>query len=68
MSGPIYSFDFLKICSSFPKISSTVTEKQLNKITDSLEQELLKAKAIDENGRAIDVKKFDKMRPIKNVS
>ena len=39
----------------------TDTEKQLNKITDSLEQELLKAKAIDKDGRVIDAKKFDKM-------
>ena len=39
----------------------TDIEKKLNKITDSLKEELLKAKAIDENGRAIDVKKFNQI-------
>lgn len=36
-------------------------EKQLNKITDTLKQELLAAKAIDESGRAIDEKKFNEI-------
>ena len=36
-------------------------EKQLNKITDGLKQELLTAKAIDESGRAIDEKKFNEI-------
>jgi len=36
-------------------------EKQLNKITDGLKQELLSAKAIDESGHAIDVKKFNEI-------
>ena len=37
------------------------TEKQLNKITDGLKQELLAAKAIDESGHAIDAKKFNEI-------
>lgn len=36
-------------------------EKQLNKITDGLKQELLSARAIDESGRAIDAKKFNEI-------
>lgn len=36
-------------------------EKQLNKITDGLKQELLTAKAIDESGHAIDEKKFNEI-------
>ena len=36
-------------------------EKQLNKITDGLKQELLSAKAIDESGHAIDEKKFNEI-------
>ena len=36
-------------------------EKQLNKITDGLKQELLSAKAIDASGRAIDEKKFNEI-------
>lgn len=36
-------------------------EKQLNKITDGLKQELLSAKAIDESGRTIDEKKFNEI-------
>ena len=36
-------------------------EQQLNKITDGLKQELLMAKAIDEKGNAIDVKKFNQI-------
>jgi len=39
----------------------TDIEKKLNKITDSLKEELLKANAIDENGRAIDVKRFNQI-------
>ncbi len=36
-------------------------EKQLNKITDGLKQELLAAKAIDKSGHAIDTEKFNEI-------
>jgi len=39
----------------------TDIEKQLNEITDNLKEELLAANAIDETGRAIDVKTFNQM-------
>ena len=39
----------------------TDIEKQLNKITDTLKQELLAANAIDEAGHATDVKKFNEI-------
>lgn len=39
----------------------TDTEKQLNEITDNIKEEMLAAHAIDENGRAIDVKKFNQI-------